>query len=260
MGGAERAERKRKQQAAQTAKAASAAHQDRGSRRGAVGVVVIVVLAVFVGGGMWLQQSSDSGALPATIPVAAPGPVYQVAAEGDAVQIGKPNAPVAIDVYEDFLCSGCGQLEQLYGGQLEDAAAAGQARVVYHPVAILDDYSTPAGYSTLAAGAALCAAEAGVFPRFHDSLFDTQPRGAGGPAWTSAQLLQLGSALGAGDDFMRCVQGDHERVADATDQARQYLSARRPDGRFGTPTILVNGAVVDTSEPGWLDDALGAAR
>lgn len=259
MGGAERAERKRKQQAAQTAKAASAAHQDRGSRRGAVAVVVIVVLAVFVGGGMWLQQS-DSGALPSTIPVAAPGPAYQVTAQGDAVQIGKPNAPVAIDVYEDFLCSGCGQLEQLYGAQLEEAAAAGQARVVYHPVAILDDYSAPEGYSTLAAGAALCAAEAGVFPRFHDSLFDTQPRGAGGPAWTSAQLVQLGSALGAGADFARCVQGDHERVAEATDQARQYVSARRPDGRFGTPTILVNGAVADTSEPGWLDDALGAAR
>lgn len=261
MGGAERAERKRKQQAAQAAATQAgpaAAHQGRGGRRGTVGVVVLVLLVLLVGGGFWLQQRGAD--LPPAIPVAAPGPAYPVAAHGDTVMIGKPAAPVTIDVYEDFLCSGCGQFEQLYGAQLEAAAAAGQARVAYHPVAILDEYSEPEGYSTLAAGSALCAADAGIFPRFHDSLYDTQPLGSG-PAWSAAQLQQLGGALGAGPDFARCVATDHdERITRATEQARQMLSERRPDGRFGTPTVLVNGAIVDTSDPGWLDEALGAAR
>lgn len=256
MGGAERAERKRKQQAAQAAKAAPAAPETTGGRRATVAVVALTLLALIVGGGMWFLHQRD---LPAVIPVAAAGPAYPVAAQGDTVMIGKPDAPVTIDVYEDFLCAGCGQFEQLYGSQLETAAAEEQARVVYHPVAILDDYSEPTGYSTLAGEASLCAADAGVFPRFHDSLFDTQPQG-NGPGWTSAQLQQLGAALGAGPDFARCAQGDHQRIAAATDQARDYLSSRRPDGRLGTPTILVNGAVTDTSEPGWLDEALGAAR
>ncbi|HEX2301746.1 MAG TPA: thioredoxin domain-containing protein [Pseudonocardiaceae bacterium] len=257
MGGAERAERKRKQQAVQAAKAAPAtAPETRGGRRGAVAVIALTLLALIVGGGMWFLHQRD---LPAAIPVAAPGPSYPVTPEGNTVVIGVPDAPVTIDIYEDFLCAGCGQFEQLYGSQLETAAAQGQARVVYHPVAILDDYSEPAGYSTLAGGAALCAAEAGVFPRFHDSLFNTQPQG-NGPGWTSAQLQQLGNALGAGPEFARCVQGDHERIGIATDQARDYLSSRRPDGRLGTPTILVNGTITDTSEPGWLDEALGAAR
>jgi len=200
VGGAERAERKRKQQAAQAAKAApAAALETRGGRRGAVAVVALTLLALLVGGGMWFLHHRD---LPAAIPVADAGPSYPVAPQGDTVVIGSPDAPVTIDVYEDFLCAGCGQFEQLYGSQLETAAAEGQARVVYHPVAILDDYSEPAGYSTLSGGAALCAADAGVFPRFHDSLFDTQPQG-NGPGWTSAQLQQLGAALGAGPEIGR---------------------------------------------------------
>lgn len=263
VGGAERAERRRRQQAAQVTATDpfAAAPPNRGaSRRAVAGVAVAVLLALVVGLGRWLQTHGESGDLPSTIPVAAAGPVYQVAAQDEAVVIGKPGAPVTIDVYEDFLCPACGQFEQLYGDQLEQAAAGGQARVVYHPVAILDTFSDPVGYSSLAAGAALCANEAGVFPRFHESLFATQPRESG-PGWTSAQLQQLGRDLGADEDFARCVQdGDRRRVAAATEQAREYLSGLRSNARLSTPTILVNGAITDTGDPGWLDEALGAAR
>ena len=263
VGGAERAERKRKQQAMQATGTSSVAvaRTDRGPGPGVLaGVSVVVLLALVVGVGVWLQSRNEPGDLAGAIPVAAAGPRYPVAVEGHTVVAGSADAPVTIDVYEDFLCPACGQFEQLYGTQLEEAAAAGQARVVYHPVAILDAYSVPAGYSTLAAGAALCAAEAGVFPRFHHSLFDSQPR-EGGPGWTSAQLQQLGRDLGAGADFARCVQdGDGSRVTAATADARERLSRLRPDSRFGTPTILVNGEIVDPGDQGWLDEALGAAR
>jgi protein-disulfide isomerase len=261
VGGAERAERKRKQQAMQSVRTAPVAYAERGPSRGTLaGIAVTVLLVLVVGGGLWLQNRNEPGDLSATIPVVAAGPEYPVGVDGDTVVIGPADAPVTVDVYEDFLCPSCGQFEQLYGGQLEEAAARGQARVSYHPVAILDAYSEPAGYSTLAAGAALCAAEAGVFPRFHHSLFDSQPR-EGGPGWTSAQLQQLGRDLGAGEDFTRCVQGaDGSRITAATDHARERLSTLRPDSRFGTPTILVNGAIVDPGDQGWLDEALGAAR
>ncbi len=258
MGGAERAERKR--QGAQAVKAAPVtAGADRGSSRRMATVLVTMLLVLVAGIGIWLQHRGEAGDLPATIPVAAAGPAAATTVNGAAVVIGKADAPVVIDVYEDFLCSSCGQFEQLYGHQLAEAAAAGQARVVYHPVAILDDYSDPVGYSTLAASASLCAAEAGVFPRFHDSLYATQPRG-GGPGWTIAQLQQLADTLGAGDHFTRCVQDGGQRITDTTDHARQHLGKLRPDGRFGTPTILVNGAFADPSKQGWLDDALGGAR
>ncbi|MGH3885717.1 MAG: DsbA family protein [Pseudonocardiaceae bacterium] len=258
MGGAERGEGKRKRQAAEAVTAARGG--GRASRGVLAGVAIVVVLAVVVGVGLWLQNRNKLADLPAAIPVAAAGPEYQVAALGDTIVTGNPQAPVTIEVYEDFLCPGCGQFEKLYHQSLAQAVADGKARVVYHPVAILDALSVPAGYSTLAAGATFCAAQAGVFPRFHDSLFAAQPT-EGGPAWTSAQLQQLGRDLGAGDSFASCVQaGADRRVAAATESAKRYISGLRPDGRFSTPSVVANGAFADISDEGWLDQALSGAR
>ncbi|MGQ0718112.1 MAG: DsbA family protein [Pseudonocardiales bacterium] len=258
MGGAERGEGKRKRQAAQ---AVTAVRKGGGPSRGTVvGVAIVVALAIVIGGGLWLQNLNKPADLPAAIPVAAAGPVYPVAVQGDVIVTGSPQAPVTIDVYEDFLCPGCAQFEQLYHQRLAQAAAEGTVRVVYHPVAILDDLSVPAGYSTLAAGATFCAAEAGVFPRFHDSLFAAQPT-EGGPGWTSAQLQQLGRDLGAGDSFASCVQaGADRRVAASTEIARRFISGLRPDGQFGTPTVVVNGSLADIGDEDWLDQALSGAR
>ncbi len=258
MGGAERGEQKRKRQGAQ---AVTAARGTGGSNRAVVaGVAIVVVLAVVVGVALFLQIRNKPGALPAAIPVAAAGPEYPVAVQGDTVVTGSLQAPVTIEVFEDFLCPGCGQFENLYHQRLAQAAADGKAKVVYHPVSILDALSVPAGYSTLAAGATFCAAEAGIFPRFHDSLFAAQPP-EGGPGWTSAQLQQLGRDLGAGDSFASCVQAAPDRrVAAGTESARRYLSGLRSDRQFGTPSAVVNGAVTDITDEGWLDKALNGVR
>jgi protein-disulfide isomerase len=258
VGGAERGEAKRKRQAAQ---AVTAARGGGGpSRRVVAGVAIIGVLAVVVGIGLWLQNRNKPADLPVAIPAATAGPEYRVAAQGDTIVAGSPQAPVTIEVFEDFLCPICGQFEKLYHQRLAQAASEGKAKVVYHPVAILNNLSTPPGYSTLAAGATFCAAEAGIFPRFHDSLFAAQPT-EGGPGWTSVQLQQLGRDVGAGDGFARCVQaGNDRRVAGATEIARRYVSGLRPDGRFGTPSVVVNGKIVDTDDQGWLDQALSGTR
>jgi protein-disulfide isomerase len=254
----ERAEDKRKRQATQSV---AAAREGGGGNRGMIaGVAIVVVLAVVVGLGLWLQNHNKPGALPVAIPVAAAGVQYPVAAQGDIIVTGIPQAPVTIDVYEDFLCPICGQFEKLYHQRLAQAAADGKAKVVYHPVAILDQLSVPAGYSTLAVGATYCATQANIFPRFHDSLFASQPA-EGGHGWTSAQLQQLGRSLGAGDDFTGCVRaGAKQRVATATQNASRYISGLRPDHRLGTPSVVVNGALVDLSDEGWLDQALSASR
>jgi protein-disulfide isomerase len=250
------AEGKRKQEAAQ---AVTAARGGGGSRGVIVAITIVVVLAVVVGVGLWLQ-SRNKTVLPSAIPVAAAGPEYPVAVQGDTIVTGKPEALVTLNVYEDFLCPICGQFEKLYHQQFAQAAAQGTAKVVYHPVSILDDRSAPPGYSTLAAGATFCAAKAGIFPRFHDSLYGTQPA-EGGRGWTSAELEQLGRALGADDSFARCVQTDAgPRITAATDTASRYISGLRSDHRFGTPSVVVNGAVVDISNPAWLEQALSGAR
>ena len=261
VGGAERVEDKRKRQAA---KAVTAARGSGGGSRGVIaGVAIVVVLAVVVGGGIWLQHhnKNKASALPVAIPVAAAGVKYRVAEQGDTIVTGNLHAPVTIDIYEDFMCPVCGQFEKLYHQGLAQAAADGKAKVVYHPVAILNDYSVPPGYSKLAAGATLCAAQAGIFPRFHDSLFDAQPT-EDGPGWTSAQLQQLGRSLGGGDGFTRCVQSgaQQQHVTTATENASRYISGLRSDHQFGTPSVLVNGKLIDISNAGWLEQALNGSR
>jgi protein-disulfide isomerase len=260
VGGAERGERKRKQQAAMAAaKSAPEAPRSGANRTRAAGVGIAALIVLVVGIGIWLQVRNEPAKLPAAIPAAAAGPGYPVSPQGDATVAGKPGAPVTIDVYEDFLCPACGQFEKLYGHRLEQAAAAGQARVVYHPIAILDDASLPTGYSSLAAGGALCAAQAGVFPRYHDSLYATQPT-EGGPGWTTAQIQQLGRTLGASPAFTHCVATSGPRATKATETASRYLSSLRPDGKVGTPTVVVNGVAADTGDEHWLDQALAGAR
>jgi protein-disulfide isomerase len=256
---AERTQDKRKQQASE---AVAAARGGGGNRMVIAGIAIIVVLVVVVGGAVLLQGHNKKATdLPAAIPPAAAGPQYPVVLQGDAIVTGSLQAPVTIDVYEDFLCPHCGKLEQTLHPRLAQAAADGKIKLVYHPVSILDRRSVPAGYSTLAAGASYCAASAGIFPRFHDSLFAHQPT-EGAPAWTVAQLQQLGTALGAGPGFASCVQtGAEQRVTTATNNANKYVSGLRADHEFGTPTVLLNGAVVEDPFDGqWLDKALSGAQ
>ena len=256
MGGAERAERRRRQQAARATRGSTAVTSDSAGRSGAgvAWAAIGVLLVLVVGGGIWLQTRDDPGELPAAISVVPPAADYPVQARGDVVIAGDPDAPVTIDVYEDFLCPICGDFEDEYGDRLQQAAASGAATVRYHPVAILDGSSDPPGYSTLAAATALCAADAGIYPAVHESLFATQPE-EDGTGWTQAQLLQLGRDLGAGDDFTRCLREDGaQRVAAATRQAR--LDVAGPRG-LGTPTVLVNGEIADLGDRDWLDAALG---
>jgi hypothetical protein len=55
--------------------------------------------------------------------------------------------------------------------------------------------------------------------------------------------------------------GADQRIATATDNASKYISGLRADHMFGTPTVLVNGAVVeDAAEGQWLDQALSGAH
>lgn len=268
MGGAERAERRRKQQAAlaasgkkpatQAGKAVRAARGGGSNRSVVAGVGIVVLVALVVGIGVWLQSRNEPGDLPAAIPTVQPAAQYDVQRDDTAVVTGRGDAPVTIEIYEDFLCPACGEFEHAYREQLAHAASDGSAKVIYHPVAILDELSEPQGYSTMAAGAALCAADADIYPAFHDSLYANQPVERG-PAWTRPQLQQLGRDLGAGDEFARCVRNDDGRVAEATSRAAARISEMRSDGGFGTPTVLVNGQLADTGNPNWLTEALAQA-
>ena len=158
---------------------------------------------------------------------------------GTGIVVG--NGPVTVDVYEDFICPACGQFERSSGASLDQLVAEGRARVVYHPIAILDRYSTT-GYSTRSSTASGCAADGGKYREYAKALFERQPP-EGGAGLSDEELVSIGASVGLDrDGFGSCVRAGAYRswTAHVTDAASER-------GVTGTPTVLVAGAPVQSS-------------
>ena len=85
--------------------------------------------------------------------------------------MGDPNAPVLIEVYEDFQCPAC----RIYSNDVapliaENHVANGEVYYVFRQYPFIDDRA-PGAESDQAANASLCAAEQGRFWDYHDFLF-----------------------------------------------------------------------------------------
>lgn len=258
MGGAERAARKRRQQQNAGARAvAQARGSGGGNRKVIVSVIAVVVLAVVViVGVIWTNSSKNSTAgttiAPQTVSAALDSPNER---QGAAVVSGKADAKVKLDIYADFLCPYCGQLQKTYGDQIEQQIEAGNLQVTYHMIPLLNDRSDPPGYSLAAANAALCAADDGKFTPFHDSLFRQQPE-EGQRGYDNDQLIKLGQAVGVtSQQFPTCANaGTYNQQLNAS---LQQIS-QNPTFQ-GTPTVLHNGASIDWTQSDWLTNLINQA-
>lgn len=196
-----------------------------------VGIVVVVLFAAAVGFGVYRSQQAASG------PVAVPPN-----ATATGVPIGPATAKATIDVYLDFQCPICKEYEQQSGATIDQLVASGKAKVVYHPIAILDRASSTR-YSSRASAASGCAAAAGVFPQYVKLLYANQPP-EGGDGLSAERLVSLGQQAGAtGPDFAACVSDQRYAAwtAALTDQSSQA-------GVTGTPTVKVNGKPIGLTD------------
>ena len=234
-------------------RAVSAARRSAGGGRAGVyaGVAVIVVLVVVVALGVWASR----GRAPtlAAVPPVRVSAHYPVGVREGVVVAGAPGAPTTVDAYEDFLCPICDAFESQHASTIQQALTAGWITVRYHMLNLLEDRSNPPGYSLQAANAGLCAAEAGVFPSYHASLYAKQPQ-EGGPGYTPDQLVALGRALGAGSSFASCARsGTYDAQVNSQLSAAendQTLVQQGPNGSsFGTPTVLVDGKIIPVLSP-----------
>ncbi|HEY0575645.1 MAG TPA: thioredoxin domain-containing protein [Pseudonocardia sp.] len=205
-----------------------------------IGVLVVLLFAGAVGFGVYrAQHKAGTGAVPAN-------------AIASGVPVGQANAPNTIDIYLDFQCPVCRQYEQQSGATLDNMISTGTARVVYHPVAFLDRFSSTQ-YSSRASAASGCAAQAGVFPQYVKLLYANQPP-ENGNGLPESQLISLGQQAGAGPDFASCVSANTFAgwTAALTDAASKA-------GIDATPTVQVNGKQIDNSDAA-LRQAVQAAR
>ncbi|MGQ0573065.1 MAG: DsbA family protein [Pseudonocardia sp.] len=253
MGGASRSEDRRRQEAAAARMRAAGISPPPTARKKKTSPMVyvgaVLGLAVVIGVGAFLLNRSSGPAAVAN---------YPVAASKGVVTLGDTSAPVKIDIYEDYLCPGCKVFSDRDHDDLTNALNEGKITVRFHPLALLNEETTPPGYATRAANAALCAAEGGIFPAYHDKLFAEQPA-AGGPGLTDAQLIAFGTELGAPAGFDECVtSGPHADAIGAETKKAVADPNLQTNNRFGTPTAAVDGQKVSISSSGWIDDAIAA--
>jgi len=200
-----------------------------------VSVAVVVVVALVIALVVWMNSAATD---PGTPPSGS-----GIDQETGAVVVG--DGDQTLDTYIDFMCPICGQFEETYGPEILDLVNDGTITLNIHPISILDRYSQGTEYSTRAANAMYCVAEAdpdAAVP-FMQAMFDKQPE-ENSTGLTDDEILAIAADAG--------VTGIDSCVTDGT--YTQYVAAmteKTPvapgSSGIGTPTLAVNGEVISNS-------------
>lgn len=141
----------------------------------------------------------DAGALPSPDPAA---PTFGVP-NAPGIEPAPGGKPAKVVVYVDFACPACAAFHESYGRTLDRLRNEGQITVEYRPVTFLDSRS-PSRYSSRAAAAAACIADAhpGRYADFFSRLYVEQPA-EGSSGLSNQELKSLTAAAGA--DSAKCI-------------------------------------------------------
>lgn len=159
---------------------------------------------------------------------------------------GEPKA--VLSLYEDFLCPACGNFEKAFGPTINRLIDSGAVAADYYMVSILDRAGQ--GYSTRAANAAYCVAEADTeaFRRFHAALYAQQPPEGVGPFPDEARLTGVARQAGVVGDVPNCIEkGRYDDMVKGMAKATEVKA---------TPTIRINGKDYKPTTPDALIDEI----
>lgn len=208
-----------------------------------IGVVAIAAFAVFVlvlpgiktaQNARATQTALNSGTITVITPEA-----RQTASHGTS--LGDPNAPVKMDVWEDFQCSGCKSYSDGYEQPIiQKYVDTGKVYYTFHFEPFIDGGQ---GESHQAANAAMCANAQGKFWEYHDFLFANWI-GENQGSFTNARLVAIAKQLKLDmNAFNQCFQSSQFSA-----QIEQDAQAGKAKGVPPTPGIFVNGVMVVSSQ------------
>lgn len=200
-------------------------------------ITIVAVVATSGGKGSRTPQSAGAGAGSGTA-AAAVSPSN--ASTNGAILVGRPDAPVKLEVYLDYMCPYCGHFERANGDEISRLTAAGKVRLELHPLAFLDQQSGNSRYSTRAADALATVADkapASVLA-FNQALYAQQPA-EGSAGLSDDQIATLATKAGVAPDVVKTFTNrTFEGWVAAATQA-----ALTSGGITGTPTVKINGTV-----------------
>lgn len=165
--------------------------------------------------------------------------------DADGLSLGDPDAPVTIDVFEDFQCPACQRFtESVEPLVIQNLVADGRARYVFHNYPFLDGNGAgSSGESDQAANAAMCANEQDRFWEMHSILY-ANLGGENRGAFSNRRLQAMAESIGLDMDTFNACFGEnrYEEEIQADFELGQQM------GVTGTPTVFVNG--VRAGQPG----------
>lgn len=164
-------------------------------------------------------------------------PVERPMVDGRAM--GDPNAPVNIEVFEDFQCPSCKTYsEDVEPLVVDNYVAPGDVYYVYRHFPFLDDQAA-GSESNQAANASMCAADQERFWDYHDILFANW-NGENQGAFIDKRLVAFAEALSLDmDAFNSCFESNAFR-----DEIQEDFNDGRSRGVTGTPAVFVNGVQI----------------
>jgi protein-disulfide isomerase len=185
-----------------------------------------------------LNAQATANATPVTVISITPKAIY---AQANGVHLGDPNAPVKIDIYEDFRCSACmTYTENIEPQIIQTYVNTGKVYYTFHSFLVIDgNDGSDASYRS--ANAAMCAGEQGRFWDYHDTLYANQVSESA-TLFTDERLVSMAQNLNLDmTAFNNCYQ------------AKQYapeinndISLARSLNLSFTPSILVDGKLIQS--------------
>ncbi len=236
---------KNARQQAAAARAAAVAAETRRQRMVTIigALVVLLVVGGIIGGAILASRGSDTAGGPtASADPNAPLPKTVQGADSAtpyAVPFGTATAGAPLlEIWEDFQCPVCGQLEKANGAAIEQLATDGKVRLVWRPATFLDN-NLSNDASARAVSAWGCAIDAGKSREYHNTVFQNQPAKEG-DGFTDEQLLQFGKDVkitgAAYDTFAKCYT-DRTYLGWARNANDTFIAS----GVSGTPAGFLNG-------------------
>ena len=200
-------------------------------RIGLTAVVVVFAVALV---GYILVTKEDK-------PAEGEAKAIRVASSDVITQEGSTEPKAVLSLYEDFLCPACGNFEKTFGPTINRLIDSGAVAADYYMVSILDRAGQ--GYSTRAANAAYCVADADkeAFRRFHAALYAQQPPEGVGPFPDEERLIEVARQAGVTGEVPECINsGRYDDMVKGLAKATDVNS---------TPTVRINGEEYSPSTP-----------
>lgn len=170
--------------------------------------------------------------------------------EDTAVTVGKKDAPVIIDIYEDFSCPHCAEYEAQVGPTISRLIADGDVQVSYHPIRFVSAYGQTAG----SAATCVAAEDPQNWPSFHMALFENYSRDTAN--WKPRDFVALAESVGVSDsEALECIASNTY-----ADWIMSNTKTAQEAGVNGTPSLFINGEKVELLNAEGLAAAVADAK